>query len=330
MGIAKAIERKILVAGRPECTPRIELDLSVALRAIRTATDPVAFDDRSGTIVDVGFPVLAPLLPHLRATGTWAWVRDTPGVARARRCTRREGVVVLDGRDRSEPSRRTCRPDLVVLGTDQVTNDAHRGVGVLVDLTDARAWRIGSSLLAPRARVAGFHVDLARLSADGVADRVDLVTHLMRQYRAAGRTDRPLLVLRGARTALLARHVVGSVLRVCRAAVLPVPVMRMDVTRAVLDVAVLTVIGVLAVEPAAGGPILDVDLLPRSVALPLHVIGKCPATASIDHVLLRRRGRYVSARLLGGLPLDPGTELVAPGWTDVDRLPGVRRCSAVR
>jgi hypothetical protein len=100
--------------------------------------------------------------------------------------------------------------------------------------------------------------------------------------------------------------------------------MRVDVTGAVLNAAVRTVLGVLGVEQAEGVPILDVDALPRSVAAPLDVLQGCPDAAGIHAVLLRNRGRLVTARLVGGVPTHPGAEIAASGWTDIGRLPVVR------
>jgi hypothetical protein len=48
--------------------------------------------------VDVGHPALAPLLPYLPASGAWAWVRDAPAIADARRLEHPFGAVVLGGR----------------------------------------------------------------------------------------------------------------------------------------------------------------------------------------------------------------------------------------
>jgi hypothetical protein len=157
-----------------------------------------------------------------------------------------------------------------------------------------------------------------------MADRVDIVAHVVRQWALTGRADLPLLVLRGARTAVLNRHVVGAVRRACRSAAVPVPTMRVDVTGIVLNAAVRTVLGVLGVEEAEGVPILDVDALPRSVAATLDVLQGRPDEAHVHPVLLRNGGHLVPALLVGELPAHAGAEIAAPGWTDLGRVPVVR------
>jgi hypothetical protein len=326
MSTVTASNRPTSEEGRPRATPRVELDLTAALAVMQTAALEALPDGRGGIIIDAGCPALAPLLPYLHASGTWAWVRSPLGVASARRTAGSEATVVVDGRIRSAAAPRTCRPDLVVLAVDQVEAEQgrQRGFPALVDLTDARAWRIGSALLAARGGLAGFHLDLRRLPSDDMADRVDIVAHVVRQWALTGRADLPLLVLRGARTAVLNRHVVGAVRRACRSAAVPVPTMRVDVTGIVLNAAVRTVLGVLGVEEAEGVPILDVDALPRSVAATLDVLQGRPDEAHVHPVLLRNGGHLVPALLVGELPAHAGAEIAAPGWTDLGRVPVVR------
>jgi hypothetical protein len=340
MDISTQISRADTDDGGGGQTPRIELDLPIALSAIHTGGLQVVPDTRGGTILDVGHPTAAPLLPYLPATGTWAWVADAAGVVGVRRAERPVGTVVLDGRAHADPPGRGSRPDLVVRTVDQFANqlvvDQHGGAprpGVLIDLTEAAAWRIGSRLLAAPAGVAGFHLDLAGPARDRMPERIESLAHTLRRWRAAGRSARPLLVLRGARI-VVARRAVAAVLRTCRARGLPVPVIRVDVTGTVVDVAVRTVVRVLGVETPGGAPVLEVDALPRCVGDPLRVLGATGFAAPPADVLLRHRGRLVSARICG--PALAGCELSATGCIDechplvVRGFPAVAAGRAVR
>jgi hypothetical protein len=305
-------------------TPRVELDVPSALSAVRIAGLQVVPDARGGTLLDVGHPGLAPLSPYLSATGTWMWVTDLPGVAAARRTPRPADTVVLDGRAQPRESARDARADLVVLPIDQIEPRRAQppGPAALLDLTDLPQYRIRPRMLAAPAEVAGFHLDLTEVPISATQQHMDTLGHALRRWHVAGRYDRPLLVLRGTH-ALRARWAVNVVKRVSRTGGMHMPVVRVDVTPTVLSVAVRTVVRVLAVDSHRGQPVLQVDGLPSATCAPLQVLepGRTP-TAPVD-VLLRHHGRMVPARIDGGA-VKPGSEIAAPGWTEIDGYPVVR------
>lgn len=333
MSLAPAGSRPFPTGNRREVTPRVELDLQRARNHLQVLARQFAPGGWGGAVLDVECQGLAPLVPLLRTSGTWAWAGSADVATRARRRIGPQGTVVLDDRDGTQlTGTGTFQPSLVVVAIDRITGGMTppRGTAALVDLTDPRIWRVTPAALGAGNGVVGFHLDRERLPGDDQVDCAQLVVHVLRRWRAAGRSDRPLLLLRRARTVALARQVIGIVRRACRTAAVPPPVMWCDVTRTVLSDAVRTVLGVSGVESTPGGAILDVDILPRSVAAPLEVLHRCSATVSTESVLLRSGGRLVTARVVGGAPTHPGAELAAPGWTDVGHPPVLCRFAEVR
>jgi hypothetical protein len=241
--------------GAAPSTPRVELDVPVALSTIHTAGLQVVPGPVGGTVLDVGHPTLTPLLPYLPATGTWVWARDAPGVSEARRRMRPANTIVLDGRNRANVSWRKSCADLVVVPVDEIDPAGAESVwpATLLDLTAVPQWRISYRLLARPADVAGFHLDLTDVPPSEIAlGPVHTLGQALRCWQLAGRTDRPLLVLRGAGT-VLARHAVATLLSACRAGELPAPVVRVDVSATVLDVAVRQVDASIHGGPARAG-----------------------------------------------------------------------------
>lgn len=292
-------------------TPRIELDLPVALNAIHTAGLQVVPDARGGTLVDAGHPAVVPLRPYLPGTGTWAWLTDPAATGAVRRSMRPAGTVVADARRGPGGG-----ADLVVMTVEQLGTapDTHRPHAMLIDLTTLSPDQpIPPWMLSRPTDVEGFHLDLTGLAPDRLPERVDTVGEALRSWQLAGRTERAVLVLRGART-VLARHVVGGVLRLCRAEGFAAPVQRVDVTLAVLDVATRTVVRVLGVHTRRGATVVEVDAVPRTLGAPLLLLGAQAEPAPPADVMLLHRGRLVSARISGGL-VRSGMELAARGWT---------------
>jgi hypothetical protein len=308
-------------------TPRVELDVPVALTAIQTAGLQAVRDSRGGTVLDIRHPGVAPLLPYLPAAGPWMWVADRAGVAAVRQTSRPADTVVLDGRARPEEASRESDADLVVLPVDHLerTRTEPPRVASLLDVTALPQYRIRPRLLAAPAQVAGFHLDLTGMPSSAMAQAMDTLGHAMRRWQVAGRHDRPLLVLRGTHT-LLARWVADGLKLISRTGGVLMPVMRVDVTPTVLDVAVRTVLRVVDVNSGGSKPILEVDGLPPATAAPLHVLQPERATAVPTDVLLRHHGMLVRARLVGR-PVRPGSELAAAGWTMTERGPVVLGCS---
>jgi hypothetical protein len=297
------------------CTPRVELDVPVALNTIHTTGLQVVPDPGGGTVLDVGHPALTPLLPYLPAIGTWVWARDAPGVSEARRSARPAGTIVLDCRNRPHASWCKSPADLVVVPADQIDPAAGESAcpAALLDLTALPQWRISYRLLAKPADVAGFHLDLTGVPPSAIEGPMHTLGLALRSWQLAGRTDRPLLLLRGART-VLARHAVATLLRVCRAGTLPVPVVRVDVSSTVLAVAVHTVVRVLQAHTGEGDTLLQVDGFPPCTAAPLQVLRSRGVRATLTKVTLRHHGRQVCARIHGS-PARTGNELAAPGCT---------------
>jgi len=311
-------------------TPRVELDVPVALSAIRAARMQVVPDARGGTLLDAGHPGLAPLLPYLSATGTWMWVTHLRGVAAVRRTQRPADTVVLDGRAQPSESARDARADLVVLPIDQIEPRRAQppGPAALLDITELPQYRIRPLLLSAPAALAGFHLDLAGGPASAMTLRMDTLGQALRRWHVAGRYDRPLLVLRGG-SALRARWAVDTVKRVSRGGGLLMPVVRVDVTAAVLSVAVRTVVRVLDVDSHRGQAVIQVDGIPSTIAAPLQVLQPRRLPAAPVDVLLRHQGRLVRASIDGG-PVKPGSELAAAGWTETDGGPVVRGLPATQ
>jgi hypothetical protein len=299
-------------------TPRVELNVPAALSAIRTAGMQVLPDARGGTLLDAGHPGLAPLLPYLSATGTWMWATDALGVSAARRIRRPADTVILDGRALPGESARESSADLVVLPIDQIESKRAQppGPAALLDITELPQYRIRPRLLAAPAALAGFHLDLAGGPVAAMAQRMDTLGHALRRWHLAGRYDRPLLVLRGG-SPLRARWAVDAVRRVSRGGGLLMPVVRVDVTATVLNVAVRTVVRVLDVDGRKGQPVLQVDGIPSTIGAPLQVLQPRRVPVAPVEVLLRHHGRLVRASIDGG-PVKPGSELAAPGWTETD------------
>ena len=310
-------------AARP--TPRIELDLPVALNAIHTAGLQVVPDPRGGTLVDIGHPALVALRPYLPGSGTWAWLTDLAAARSVGRAMRPAGTVVADGRARARTPGPTAQADLVVLTVEQLgaVGDERLPQAVLLDLSTGSAdeplppWALSRPI-----PVEGFHLDLTGLPPDRLPERVDAVGEALRAWHRAGRTDRAVLVLRGVRT-VVARHVVAGLLRMCRIGGLAQPVVRVDVTLPVLDVATGTVVRVVGLQAGRAGTVLEVDAVPRSLGTPLVVHGSRAAAAPPVDVMLSHRGRLVGARVAGG-PLRAGVELAARGWTPGGRPVFVR------
>ena len=243
------------IGGTAPSTLRVELDVPVALSMIHTTGLQVVPGPGGGTVLDVGYPALTPLLPYLSAIGTWVWVRDAPGVPEARRRMRPANTIVLDGRNRAGVAWRKSCADLVVVPADEIDpSGADRGwPATLLDLTALPQWRISYRLLARPADVAGFHLDLTDVPPSEMATvPVHILGQALRCWQLAGRTERPLLVLRGAGT-VLARHAVATLLSSCRAGELPAPVVRVDVSATVLDVAVRQVCARVPGGPARAG-----------------------------------------------------------------------------
>jgi hypothetical protein len=301
--------------GAARRTPRVELDVPVALNTTHTAGLQVVPASGGGTVLDVGHPALTPLLPYLPAIGTWVWARDASGAAQARRTARPADTIVLDGRTRPHASWRKSRADLVVVPVDEVDPTGAESVwpAALLDLTALPEWRISYRLLAKPADVAGFHLDLTGVPPSAIAGPARTLGQALRSWQLAGRTDRPLLVLRGAGT-VLARHAIATLLGVCRAGALPVPVVRVDVSSTVLAVAVHTVVRVLQAHTCGHDPLLQVDGFPPCTAAPLQVLRSRGVRATATKVTLRHHGREVCARIHGG-PARTGNELAAPGCT---------------
>jgi hypothetical protein len=101
------------------------------------------------------------------------------------------------------------------------------------------------------------------------------------------------------------------------------PVVRVDVTAIVLNVAVRTVVRVLDVDDRRGQTILQVDGIPSTIGPPLQVLQPRRLPVAPVEVLLRYHGRLVRASIDGG-PVKPGSELAAAGWTETDGGPVVR------
>jgi hypothetical protein len=302
-------------AGR---TPRVELDVPLALTAMRTAGLQVVPDTRGGTMLDVGHPGIGPLFPYLPATGTWMWVTDAHLLATMRRTSRPLVTVVLDGRARPGEYALESRADLVVLPLDQIEAkrpDRSR-VPALLDLTELSHYRIRPRVLAAPAALAGFHLDLTGVPNSAMAERMDALTHALRRWHVAGRHERPLLVLRGARP-VLARWVVDALRRVSRRDDLPLPVLRVDVTPTVLKVAVRTVVRVVDVDSRRGQAVLQVDGIPSATGCPMQVLQPRQVPTAPADVMLRHHGKLVTARIEGG-PVGPGSELAAAGWTETE------------
>lgn len=307
-------------------TPRVELDLPVALNAIHTAGLQVVPDARGGTLIDAGHPAVVPLRPYLPGTGTWAWLTDPAAAGAVHRSMRPVGTVVADARRGPGTG-----ADVVVMTVEQLGTapEPPRPHATLIDVTSLSPDRpIPPWMLCRPTDVEGFHVDLTGLSPDRLPEQVDAVGAALRSWRSAGRTERAVLVLRGART-VLARHVVGGVLRLCRAGGLAAPVQRIDVTLAVLDVATRTVVRVLGVQNRRGSTVIEVDAVPRTLGAPLLVLGSRAEPAPPVDVMLLHRGRLVSARVSGG-PVRGGMELAARGWTPGGRPLVVRGYPAHR
>lgn len=292
-------------------TPRIELDLPVALNAIHTAGLQVVPDARGGTMVDAGHPAVVPLRPYLPGSGTWAWLTDPAAAGAVHRSMRPAGTVVADARRGAGTG-----ADVVVMTVEQLGTapEPPRPYPTLVDITSLSPDRpVPPWMLARPTDVEGFHLDLTGSAPDGLPGRVDAVGEALRSWRNAGRTERAVLVLRGART-VPARHVVAGVSRLCRAGGLAAPVLRIDVTLAVLDVATRTVVRVRDLRTRRGATVVEVDAVPRALGAPLLVLGSRAEAAPPVEVMLAHRGRLVSARISGG-PVRAGTELAARGWT---------------
>jgi hypothetical protein len=114
---------------------------------------------------------------------------------------------------------------------------------------------------------------------------------------------------------LAVRRLVGTVLRACRSGSLPQPVLRADVTGAVLDTAVHTIVRVLAVEARGTRPLLQLDGLPTGVDPALRVLRSPGPPRPPARLLITARGRMRTAWLHGG-PAVPGGELAAGGWVE--------------
>ncbi|GAA2554071.1 hypothetical protein [Pseudonocardia hydrocarbonoxydans] len=157
-------------AARP--TPRIELDLPVALNAIHTAGLQVVPDPRGGTLVDIGHPALVALRPYLPGSGTWAWLTDLAAARSVGRAMRPAGTVVADGRARARTPGPTAQADLVVLTVEQLgaVGDERLPQAVLLDLSTGSAdeplppWALSRPI-----PVEGFHLDLTGLPPRPVA-----------------------------------------------------------------------------------------------------------------------------------------------------------------
>jgi hypothetical protein len=297
-------------------TPRVELDLPTALSTIHAADRRLVPDARGGTVLDLARPVMAPLLPYLGATGTWALLADARAIEPARRAIRVADAVVLDARSGRPGSGRHSDADLVVLPVDEVepTRERPPGPAALVDLTELPRWRIGSDLFTAGG-VAGLHVELPAPADPAAEERATgTIVCALRRWDDAGRPDRPLLLIRGTGTPTAGR-VIGAVLQACRADALPTPVLRVEMSATVLDVAVRTVVRVLAVSNRGDRPLLHLDGLPAAVDPSLRVLRPRSGPAAPERVLITANGRLRTARLHGG-PVVPGSELDASGWID--------------
>jgi hypothetical protein len=307
-------------AGR---TPRTEVDLPSALSAIHTAGLQVVPHLRGGTVVDVASPPMEPLLPYLPTVGTWILVDDPRRIGDARSATRSADTIVLDGRARSAATVRRADADLVILAVDHLDlNGQPERSAVLVDLGELARWRLTPGLLSDPTMVAGFHLDLSTATDSAAVNHaLTTVVCALHQWTIAGRSGRPILLLRGLRT-LAARQATGSLLRRCGGEGLSEPVLRVDVTRTVFDVAVRTVTGVLRTSTLQGRPVLETDGLPPAAA-PVHVLRRRYRAGDAAEVLLRHVGHLLPARLHGG-PALPGDELAARGWTTNEHPLAVR------
>lgn len=296
-------------------TPRIEVDLPAALTAIHTAGLQTVPDMRGGTVVDLDHPAMAPLLPYLPATGTWILVPDAAHVRTAHRRTRPADTIVLDGRARPAASASRSGADLVILSIDHVdpSNDEPDRSAALIDLSGLPQWRISPRLLSAPGGVEGFHLDLSTAADHAAADlALSTLACALHRWKIADRGERPFLVLRGVRT-LAARQAISTLLRTCRDGGLPEPILRVDVTPTVLDVAVRTVVSVIGVGTLDGRTVLETDGLPPAAA-PVHVLRRQGAAGAPADVVLRHSGRLLPARLHGG-PARPGDELAVRGWS---------------
>lgn len=322
MSVISLVQDPRTSRGDAGALPRVELDLPAALSAVHTAGLQLVPDSRGGTVLDAGHPGVGPLLPFLGATGTWAWTADAGSVRAIRRTLRPAGTLLVDRRHRPEGPALVAGADLVVIGAGQVEEHADPTPSLL-DLTAVPQWRVPPRLLAAPGGVAGFLLDLGEAPAALWPERVDAIVTAARRWAAADRDRRPLLLLRGART-VPTRQVVREVLARATAARVPVPVVRVDVTLTVLDVAVRTVVRVLGVARYGDTVVWDVTAFPGSTAAPLTVLRASPADAgTVTDVVLRHQGRLLSARVRGG-PVVPGSALGAPGWTGPPRPPVVR------
>ena len=294
-------------------TPRVEVDLPAALSTVHGVDHRLVPDPRGGAVLDVDHPALRPLLPYLGATGTWAVLTDPAGVEPVRRASRVAGTVVLDARGLRQGVARRSGADLVVVPVEQVDPAAAPGgPAALVELDGVPRWRIGSDLLSS-ADVAGFHLAPPRAPDPASETAVTMtIACALRAWEQAGRTARPLLLLRGAPT-FTARRIVGALLRACRTDRLPVPVLRVDASATVVDTAVRTVVRVLGTRMQGDRPLLALDTLPASVVPSLQVLRSRPGAP--EHVLVSAAGRLRTARLHGG-PAVPGAELAAAGWVE--------------
>lgn len=287
---------------RPD-TPHTIVDLPVALAALRAMTAWVLPGGaRGGAVLDTDHPLAGSLVAHACVVDAWLWTTVPHRIESLRAAVRPPGLVVLGGPHRatdSGPARTVLAPSAAGrAGRDPV----------LVDL-DAGEPVAAAGLLRPT--VLGFALDLRGVSQDAAEAGLAAARRALSQWRTDGRRDRPVLLVRGSSAAAM-RHVARSVGRIAADLHIVTPIVRVELTAAVLQAASSTVLGVRAVHLGTGTPHLELDgLPPRGASI------RTPAAGPGDEVravLLSHRGRAVSARMHGALPRTGGL-LVAAGWT---------------
>lgn len=302
----ETVPRRAPLAAVPDPRPVTSytiLDLPVALTALRAMTARVLVDGAlGGAVLDTDHPLAGSLVAHAPVIDAWLWTTDPGRIGSLRALARPAGLVVLGGSRHAPDS----APDRTVVAPSAAGRPG--SAPVLVDL-NAAGRPATAGLLCPT--VLGFALDLRGAERDAAEAGLAAVRRALAQWRGDGRRDRPVLLVRGSSAEAL-RHIVRSVTRMAAGLHVAGPVLRVDLTAAVLQAASSTVVGVRSVRLGSATPHLELDGLP-----PVGASVRSPAGGPGDGVravLLSHGGRVVSARLHGALPQFGGL-LLAPGWT---------------